>query len=234
VKWRKAKAKGPHVPTATTTPKLGLISPTNTDQFSTADIANSMGVLDGSPGILPVANQAARPTTWTHLQHGRTIRQLDQGIDWWWDKVDSSATGTWRRTSSKGILYSQTNGSSVSSATTTYASGATVIDTPTVLIPGGRQIRVIVRWDTFGNSAGLAMGHYWEGSTLVNSWGVNGFDSTQSIWGQTGLAGHFMIVRNIAPTTQVNMTFKWAISAFVSGVGGTTYIRNTSLMVEEI
>jgi hypothetical protein len=219
--------------TATTTPKLGLISPVTTDDFKTDQFAQTFGVLDENPGIFCVANQAARPTTWTHLQHGRTVRQLDQGIDWWWDKPLSGSTPVWRRLAGKGVLHTQTNGSSVSSSTTTYTAGATVIQTPSILIPGGRQIRVTVRWDTMGNTLGIGMGHYWEGSTLTNSWGVNGFDTTQGQWGRTGAAGYYMIVRDIAPTTQVSVEFKWAISAMI-GVGGETIIRNTKLQVEEI
>jgi hypothetical protein len=219
--------------TATTTPKLGLISPTTTDNFSTAEIAQTFGILDDNPGILCVANQAGRPSTWTHLQHGRTVRQLDQGIDWWWDKVDSGTTGTWRRLASKGILYAQGNGGSVSSSTTTYTSSATVIQTPSIRLPGGRRIRVSVLWDTMGNTAGIAMGHYWEGSTLINSWGVNGFDTTSGLWGHVGAAGIYSIIRDISPTTQVDMTFTWGISAMV-GVGGTSFIRNSRMFIEEI
>lgn len=219
--------------TATQTPKLGLISPVNTDQFSTAEIAQTFGILDSNPGVLGVANQASRPNTWTHLQHGRTVRQLDQGIDWWWDKPDSGTTGVWRRLGSKGVLWSQGNGSSISSATTTYTAGATIIQTPSVRLPGGRRTRISVLWDTMGNTAGVGMGHYWEGSTLINSWGVNGFDTTSGQWGHVGAAGMYSIIRDISPTTQVDMTFTWAISA-MSGVGGTTTIRNTRMFIEEI
>lgn len=221
--------------TATTTPTLGLMRPTLTDDFKTDDFAQTFDILDDNPGIYQVANQASRPTTWTHEQHGRTCRQLDQLIDWVWVKPTSGSTGVWKRMWGKGLLHSQTNGSAISSSATNYTLGATVIQTPSILIPGGRPVRVTVRWGNCGNTSGLSIGSYWEGSSLIHSWGINGYHYTQAQWGRTGIASMYRITRDPAPTTQVSMSFKWTISATADfGLGGTTTMQDTILEVEEV
>lgn len=227
-------AKGKLV-TATNTPNLGLMSPVSTDDFKTTDFAATFGILDLNPGIFVVPNQASRPNTWTEKQHGRTVRQIDQGIDWYWYQPTSGFTGLWKRTAPKGQLYTQTNSGAVSSSATNYNSGAVVITTSSVLLPGGRPIKVTVKWDSFGNSSGLAVGSYWEGSTNIIPWGVNGFDYTQGTWGQLGLGGMFTITRDLAPVTQTSVIFKWTISAYAfAGLGGASTIRGTTMTVEEV
>jgi hypothetical protein len=221
--------------TALTTDKLGLIKPSTTDDFKTSEIANTFQILDDNPGILVIPNQAARPSSWTHLQHGRTVRQMDQRVEWVWEKPNSGATGVWKRYWGKGLLHTQSNAGATSSSSTNYNAGTTVIQTPSLLLPGGRPIRVTVRWGNCGNTSGLAIASYWEGSTRIHDWGINGFDYTQSQWGRTGIASMYRITRDIAPTTQVNMTFKWTISATSDfGLGGTSTMRDVVLEVEEV
>lgn len=221
--------------TATVTPRLGLISPVTTDDFKTSELATTFGTLDQYPGILNVANQASRPTTWTEKQHGSTCRQLDQMIDWVWYQPTSGSAGVWKRLAGKGLLHSQTNAGAVSSGATVYTSGATVIQTPSIILPGGRPIRVSISWDTCGNTGGIGVGSYWEGSTLIQSFGINGYDYPSGNWSRLGLAEEVSVTRDLAPTTQVSMAFRWTISAYAfSGVGGTTTIRGTVLTVEEI
>lgn len=221
--------------TTTTTPNLGLMSPVTTDDFKTTDFAATFAILDQNPGIFVVANQASRPSTWTEKQHGRTIRQIDQGIEWYWYQPTSGSVGEWRRTAPKGQLYTQTNSGAVSSSATDYNLGATVISTSSILLPGGRPIKVTVKWDSCGNTSGLAVGSYWEGSTNITPWGINGYDYPQAQWGELGLGGMFTITRNLAPTTQVSVAFKWTISAYAfAGLGGSSTIRNTVMTVEEV
>jgi hypothetical protein len=221
--------------TATKTPNLGLISPTTTDDFKTTDFAETFGILDLNPGIFCVANQASRPTTWTEKQHGRTCRQMDQLIDWVWVQPTSGSTGIWKRTAGKGVLYTQTTSGAVSSAATVYTAGATVIQTPSIILPGGRPIKVTVRWDTCGNTSGIGVGSYWEGSSLINSRAINGYDYPSNQWARLGLGGQFFAIRDIAPTTQVSVAFRWTISAYaLSGTGGTTTTRGTVMVVEEV
>lgn len=59
----------------TKSPKLGLIVPTTTDQFKTADIAANWNTIDGSPGIFPCTS-STRPT-WGSSQVGRYIVETD-------------------------------------------------------------------------------------------------------------------------------------------------------------
>lgn len=222
--------------TATTTPRLGLISPTSTDDFKTTEVAQTFGILDENPGIYRVDNQASRPTTWNHNQHGRTVRQMDQLIDWVWVQPTSGSVGAWKRVAPKGILHTQENQANVTSSATVYTSGATVIQTPSIILPGGRPIEISLRWHFFGNTEGIAVGSYWEGSTLQTSWRVNGYELAQpSHRGDYGMGGMYATWRDLAPTTQVSMSFKWTISAYgLNGIGGTTTIRSTVMVIKEV
>lgn len=221
--------------TATNTPVLGLIQPVGTDEFKTAEFASTFLTIDSNPGIFKVANQASRPTTWNQNQHGRTCRQMDQLIDWVWWQPTSGDTGVWKRISPKGTLHTQTNSGSVSSSTKVYTSGATVIQTPSIIIPGGKRIRVDCQWGGCGNTAGIAMVSYWENSSLIYTFSVNGYPHPSPNTGRVGLGGNFFFNRDPAPNSQVSMSFKISISAYVGfSSAGTSTITQTFFTVEEV
>lgn len=151
--------------TASKTPRLGLMSPVGSDAFVVADFSATMAILDANPGVLPVANAAARPTTYTQAQHGSMVLQLDYGILWEWYQP-TSAAGFWKRVDNVGYLNQFSSSASTSTTTTNYALGP-VVASGSVTIPGGRPYRIDLSWESFGNTYQKAVVSYWEGSTRI-------------------------------------------------------------------
>jgi hypothetical protein len=80
------------------------MQPSQTDLFDPADIAHTFTILDGVPGVTPIANYAALPTNLTSAQHGSKYLQLDNGAEWYWYQPSSGSGGVWKRSNSIGQL----------------------------------------------------------------------------------------------------------------------------------
>lgn len=219
--------------TASHTPNLGLMSPVGSDDFDTTDFSTTNAILDANPGTLTVANQAARPTGWNVNQNGRRVLQADQGIEWWWNQPSSITPGVWQRVAPKGWLGGTFTGGSVSSASTT---AVTVASLP-LLIPGGRPVLVFYSflWATQTNlSNGQIEVDYLENGVAVSNKVHNG---TGYNGGNPNLppgSGMMYYLRNIAPTTQRSVTFSISVRNAVGHPIGTAAIFNTTFDVFEI
>lgn len=154
---------------ANTTPRLGLMLPTDTDPFDPADYDNTFSKLDSAPGFTLIPNYGALPNNLTQAQHGSPYMQLDNGAAWRWNQPSSSA-GTWLRINSLGLLSDAgpLSSSNVITSASTAATAPTVAQT-TVTAPGGRAIE-ITGFAACANVSAPSHAYYlglWVGSSLV-------------------------------------------------------------------
>src|SRR5689334_4133597 len=127
-----------------TSPRLGLVVPTQADQFSTQDLADNWGKVDAAPGTL-VCTSTSRPTTWTNAQKGRKIIETDTGLEWSWSGsvfTRVSGTGLLRRSDGSRAL-AQRNQDFASGYTTFYVVCAL---TGVVVPDGNRPLRLDAYW----------------------------------------------------------------------------------------
>lgn len=215
--------------TASKTGRLGLMSPTGSDAFVVGDFSDTFGKLDASPGVPPIPNAAARPSTYTSAQHGSQVFQTDLGIDLWWNQPTSGVAGQWVRKTGQGFLAQYVNSGTVSTSTRTYASGPNVVS-GSVTLGGGRPIVVMLSWDRLDNDNGRNVVSYWENGTRV-------YD--KFFFGYTGdvSAGTFWVYRNPAPSTGGSVSFAMTIAAYNASSpngGGTTTMGNGIMSIFEL
>lgn len=221
--------------TASKTPALGLMNPVGSDPFLTSDFAQTFQAIDAAPGIVTVANQSARPTGWNSNQHGRRVWQADQNIEWVWVQPSSSSPGSWQRTFAKGVLANAQVGGFLGTSNTNYATGPTIVSIPSVIIPGGRPIRVTYWYDWLANDYGQSVITYWEN-------GVQTYDNFHDgrLFGDNFPEPHVnshRFYRNPAPSSQVTMSFSITLSARNDTPphgGGNSLIAATWLEIEEV
>jgi hypothetical protein len=221
--------------TASKTPVLGLMNPVGSDPFLTSDFADTFGRIDAAPGIAVVANQSARPTGWNSNQHGRRVWQADQNIEWVWNQPSSGSPGSWLRTFAKGVLANANMGSFLSTTNTNYATGITIVSLPTIVIPGGRPIRVSYWYDWVANDYGQSVISYWENGVQIYD---NFHDGRLFIdnFPEPHVNSH-RFYRNPAPSSQITMSFSITLAARNDAPprgGGISTIAATWLQVEEV
>lgn len=139
--------------TVNTSPRLGLMLPTNADVFDPNDFVNTFNILDGKPGLTIVANYASLPSGWTTTQHGSECIQMDNLAKWVWYMPSSGTPGVWKRTNSSGVL-GQGSMPSYTSTTATTIGAAPTLGTVTVVAPGGRMLMIFVEYGAILNTLG--------------------------------------------------------------------------------
>lgn len=215
--------------TASKTPNLGLMSPVGADPFVTADFADTMAILDLNPGIRTVANQASRPAGWTTAQHGRRVYQADQQIEWAWHMPDGGTPGVWKRTYPKGLLTNVVNYTTITTTNTNYGTGPTLVETGSIVIPGGRPFRVTLRAEWVGNTNNLAVISAHQDGTLF-SW--LHFSSGSFDGGRAQPDAREFSYSFPAPASQISTSFKTTLSSYTA-TGGTAFCFAPSLEVVE-
>lgn len=133
--------------TVNNTPRLGLMSPADSDTFSASDFATTFGILDDHPGIAQVdtyfdlvtlGNTFDTPTN----QHGLLALDRSSGALWWWNAPGHGVTPGWDRANSVGRLASVSQFNDVTTSATT-GNGVPIFDSAlSATLPGGRTIRV--------------------------------------------------------------------------------------------
>lgn len=215
--------------TASKTPNLGLMNPVGADSFQTSDFADTFQKLDQVPGILTVANQAGRPTSWTASQHGRRVWQADQNIEWVWHQPSSGTAGIWKRTFARGLLAQVVVGTTISTSNTNYSTGATLASLNNVVIPGGRPYKIVVRAEWVANDANMSIISTFENNGML-AWvhfGGSHFDGGRGMPGPA----YFEFSRP-APSVQTTMNFRTTLNSH-NGFGGTTICWAPSLEIVE-
>lgn len=196
--------------TASKTPNLGLMNPVGSDDFEVTDFSSTFGILDQNPGILPVANQASRPTGWGAAQHGRRVWQADQNIEWVWYQPSTGVGGQWLRTYPKGWLAGAQNGNA-STGNTTFGAGPVVLSV-TALIPGGRPVKVNYSfYDCLNETTGTSIVSIWENGVMVGLKYHLGRNFTQPL--THSVAASFYYIRNPAPTSQLSVNYQLQLNA---------------------
>lgn len=186
------------MPTPTT--RLGLLKPSTSDAFSTADLAANWQKLDDNPGIY-VCTSATRPS-WGTAQKGREIIETDTLLKWIW--TGSSAAGGFVRAAPTGLLKNTGGAWARAQRTTAYsnseASYKVMVGLSNVVIPNGRRtLMVIGTWPIVTNPNGQsAIGLFQSvtdgGATATGAlatWKVSG-DSSSAVQGATGSGGSYV------------------------------------------
>jgi hypothetical protein len=218
--------------TANYTPRLHLMAPTNSDTFTPDDFTTTFGVLDQYPGVRPVASYAALPTGLTNAQHGSMFVQTDNQAMWMWNKPTPTATGSWIRTNTVGLLGSDAIDADKSTSATDDAHAATIMSIPNFPIPGGRRLLVQTFIFALSNSGtgGIAHAMLLENGSAVTR-GYTNSDPTNSV-----CVSMYHITGVYAQGTQFNFSVKIRGFAGTHG-GGTTTAQaggGTYLQVYEI
>lgn len=216
--------------TASTTPRLGLMLPSGSDSYNISDFDDTFTILDGKPGIAPVANYAALPSTLTTAQHGSVYLQLDNKSLWMWNKPGAGA-GTWVKLNTVGLISSVTQASIVSTSTTDPSSAPSMVNT-NFQVPGGRAVLILFEHPRISND-----GTY--GYSVCEMWrdGVDIVDSVQSGGASNKDVSHaLMRVLSAgslgAPGTTVNI--KVTVRSSTYGGGTTTANAAGQLYIIEI
>lgn len=215
--------------TTSKTPRLGLMRPTGSDAFVTGDFADTFDRVDANPGVAVVANAAARPSSYTSANHGQLIYQVDIGMLLSWNQASSGVTGSWKRVHPVGFLGQFTNTGSVSTSTRTYSSGPTVVS-GTVTVPGGRPILVQAQWGQLECQYDVAVVSYWENNVRIT-------DLVFEAGDDFFINGGFFLYRDPAPNGSLALTAKLTLASYNASPpngGGTSTIRNTTLLITEI
>lgn len=215
--------------TASKTARLGLMNPSGSDAFVTADFAQTFAILDLNPGVLMVPNAAGRPTSYTSAQHGSFVYQTDLGILWSWNQPSGGSAGAWRRVGNVGFLGSSSASGLVTTTTTNYASGAQVAAV-TVTVPGGRPIMVDIEWDQLGNTYSKSVVSYWENNVRIAD-RVFGFGLPPAASG-----GGWTLYRDPAPSAALTLAAKVTIASYNASApngSGTTQASGVTLTIWE-
>ncbi len=167
--------------------RLGLVKPSRTDPFVTADIANNWQKIDDAPGA-HICTSTTRPT-WGAGQAGRLIIENDTKLMWRW-------TGTvFERTGPSGVLRktdgNYAHGVRSTDYTTTSGTFVSVLSITNVVVPaGGRPVQVVVNHPRIRNSLGVSEAAIFRSATsngtpLLDRWPIQGWDTSR----QTAEAG---------------------------------------------
>jgi hypothetical protein len=205
------------------------MNPVGSDAFLTTDFAQSFAVLDANPGVPVAPNAAARPSNYTASQHGSIVYQADLNILWVWYQPNSGVVGYWNRIGHFGTLGQFNNTGTVSTSTTNYSVGPTIVS-GTVTVPGGRPLLLMWSWDRLDNNYGRSIISYWENNVRIVDkafYGYTGDITTETYWW----------LSNPAPVNSLSLTVKLTLAAYNAAPpngGATSTIGNASLTVIEM
>jgi hypothetical protein len=189
--------------------KLGLIKPSTSDRFSTADIASNWDTLDGAPGFY-ICTSTTRPAGWGPTQTGRFIYETDTLIAWQWN--GSAFVRQWAR----GKLASSSRTSDFSTPSTTPQ---TVVSVSTAVPAGGRDIEVVVTAYLIEGSTGRVGLQITRDAVQLLLLDVGG--QTSGTASTSGTGRTFIVHDNPGPGT-----FTYALKAFATATyGGTVFVR---------
>jgi hypothetical protein len=208
----------------TPTARLGLLKPSTSDPFVTADLASNLQKVDDTPGYR-VCTSATRPS-WTSAQAGMLIVETDTGLIWRW-------TGSgFVRIGGNGILKTTGGGLAVASRTTDFSTASTtyvvVLSLTNVVVPDGtRPLLVLVQGEKGENSNGalvtqLARGTVANTGPFLGQSGLVG-DATSPTAGAQG-AGFTLFGLEAAGLSAGTYSWSFQIRSSIS-YGGTSYIR---------
>jgi hypothetical protein len=206
---------------------LGLLVPTTSDQFSTADIASNWGTIDKYPGTYLCAS-ASRPNsgvggtpTWNTNHNGMRIRETDTQLEWLWNGT------AFIRASPLGRLGGAANAGTVSAATTAVVTATQAANVP---IPAGnRWIRVDISWNLIQSTVGGTVLALLIDGTLKQNWSIAG-DSTAPSPGAQGSAGSLPYFTQLsAGLHTITMGIRVGAST-----GGTSSCAGAALTITEI
>lgn len=216
--------------TANTTPRLGLMSPTNADPFTPDDFDATFAKLDAVPGITPVANFASLPSNLTAAQHMSCYIQADNGAEWYWYQPSSGSPGSWKRRNALGVIATASQNSNISTTTTNPSLAPTVMQA-TVLAPGSRYIKVSVDLRALTNSSSIccSIGSLWLNGGLVVEHAVNAKAAGVS-------ASNYFEFYYLPSAVGFSMTWRVAIRSAASPGGGGTTVANaiSRLTISEV
>lgn len=215
--------------TASSTPRLGLMLPAGSDNFTIADFDTTFTILDGQPGIKPVANYSALPSGLTSAQHGSIYLQLDNGSLWMWKKPGAPA-GAWVKLNNVGLIQNASQSSTTTTSATDPNLAPAMVNT-SFTFPGGRAVLCYFFHSAIRNSGGY-------GYSVVDLW-INGVATTFSIMsgGATGKSITHNILYGIGPTFTTpgsTVTVKATVRSTTSGGGQTIADPDGQLYIWEI
>lgn len=221
------------------TPRLGLISPVDSDTFAAADYAATFGKLDAQPGIKIVSSYTALTTysagfTTPTNHHGEVALDTSTGAEWWWNCP--SGAGSWKRLNSLGVLKSQTQASDISSTATT-GNGALVLDTGSLTFAGGRAIEIscYMSCDSDNtNNNGLVVMNVLDGSTVIRSAVFRAGPQYGGTVGTDQYVNIFIANPAINSSHDIQLRVRAAAGQYSNGAGGTATSRNAVLTVKEV
>lgn len=209
--------------TVGTTPRLGLMSPVDSDLFQATDFSTTFSKLDAIPGVQPVTNYAALTTlsgSLTTAQHGNQYLQLDNGAEWYW--YQPSGGGVFKRKNTVGQLAYATQSGNISTAGTTHTS--LTLETASFTSPGGRTILVVASINAVQNTTGAAGCSLYVNSTEVAY-------NEISCWSNTG-GSSTLVYPIVAPTPGTSYT---AVQyGYSTPTGGTTNIQSSNIFAYEV
>ena len=203
--------------TANTSPRLGLMLPTNSDPFTPDDFSQTFGKLDAVPGTTPVANYASLPSNLTANQHMSCYIQADNGAEWYWYQPSSGSPGVWKRRNALGVIATASQNSNIST-TATNPSLAPTIMTATVLAPGGRYICVAVDMRSVQNNSSACVG-------VTSLWLNGGLVVEHASGAKASTVGVTQFYQFFYLPSAQGFSMTWRVSlrgAAISGGGGTT------------
>lgn len=182
----------------TPTSRLGLLKPSTSDPFSTADLAANWQKIDDSPGVF-LCTSTTRPA-WTAAHKGREILETDTLLKWIW--TGSTAAGGFVRAAPTGLLKTTAGAWAIAQRTTNFSSTSTTyvafLTLANVVVPAGkRTLMVTATWPWVTNTIGkTALGVFRttsnNGTPVLSTWQVAG-DSTSPTPGAQGSGGSFVL-----------------------------------------
>lgn len=209
----------------TPTARLGLLKPSTSDQFVTADIASNYQKIDDTPGYY-ICTSTTRPTTWGTAHAGMLIVETNTGLVWRWTGtafVRNNATGILRTTGGALAVASRTT--DFSTASTTFVVALSVTN---VVVPDGtRPLIVLVQGKKGENSNGALVTQISRG-TVANTGpflaesGLVG-DATSPTAGAQG-AGFTLFGLEASGLSAGTYSWSFQIRSSIS-YGGTSYVR---------
>lgn len=195
----------------TPTARIGLIKPTDSDGFSTENLAANWQLVDDYAGRF-VCTSGTRPP-WGAPQEGMTIYEKDTDLEWVWNG------SLFNRYAPKGMLG---NASRDTDITTTSTTLQVVVQATGVSVPrGGRSVMVQAQWFEVENSAGRSILALYRDTNELHAWAVGGEDTDVAI---EGLGDSVVIFDEAPPEGIYTYSLRFAADA---AVGGTTTMRAT-------
>jgi len=211
----------------TPSPRLGLLKPSTSDPYVTADIASNLQKIDNTPGYY-ICTSGSRPS-WTSAQAGMLIVETDTGLVWRW-------TGSaFVRVAATGVLKTTGGGLAVASRTSDFSTSSTtyviVLSLTSVVVPdGNRPLLILIQGLKGENTNGALVTQITRG-TVANTGPFLGQsslvgDATSPTAGAQG-AGFTIFGLEASGLSAGTYSWSFQIRSSIS-FGGTSYIRSTT------